>query len=117
MPTVTMPNPAATATERRVQRSRHGRRHATSATAAAAQRNHATAAGSVVSNRKTASAAPTYCDTAPTTKNIGTDHAGTRVRRRHARYSAALIASTRSLASPKSIWVFSRKNSGFCTPA
>ena len=31
--------------------------------------------------------------------------------------SAALIASTRSLASPKSIWVFSRKNSGFCTPA
>ena len=31
--------------------------------------------------------------------------------------SSALIASTRSLASPKSIWVFSRKNSGFCTPA
>jgi hypothetical protein len=26
------------------------------------------------------------------------------------------MASTRSLASPKSIWVFSRKNSGFCTP-
>ena len=31
--------------------------------------------------------------------------------------SAELIASTRSLASPNSIWVFSRKNSGFCTPA
>ena len=27
------------------------------------------------------------------------------------------MSSTRSFASPKSIWVLSRKNSGFCTPA
>ena len=31
--------------------------------------------------------------------------------------SALRMSSTRSLASPKSIWVFSRKKSGFCTPA
>ena len=30
---------------------------------------------------------------------------------------ALRMSSTRSLASPKSIWVFSLKNSGFCTPA
>ncbi len=80
MATVTMPKPAAAASPRRVQRTRHGRRQAISATAAEAQRSHATAAGSVVSNRKTPSAAPRYCDTAPTTKNSGTDHAGTRDR-------------------------------------
>ncbi|GAA2285623.1 hypothetical protein GCM10010415_64720 [Streptomyces atrovirens] len=33
------------------------------------------------------------------------------------RDSAPTISSTRVLASPKSIWEFSRKNSGFCTPA
>ncbi|MGL9735606.1 MAG: glycoside hydrolase family 3 N-terminal domain-containing protein [Symbiopectobacterium sp.] len=32
-------------------------------------------------------------------------------------YNAFRIASTLSLASPNSIWVFSLKNSGFCTPA
>src|SRR5699024_10544311 len=31
--------------------------------------------------------------------------------------TALRISSTRSLASPKSIWELSRKNSGFCTPA
>jgi hypothetical protein len=34
-----------------------------------------------------------------------------------ARQSALRMSSTRSLASPKSIAEFSRKNSGFCTPA
>ncbi len=78
--TVTTPKPAATASPRCVHCTRHGRRHSTSATAAAAQRSQATAVGSVVVNRKTPSAAPTYCETAPTTKNSGTDHAGTRDR-------------------------------------
>jgi hypothetical protein len=32
-------------------------------------------------------------------------------------YSALMMSSTRSFASPKSIWVLSLKNSGFCTPA
>lgn len=32
-------------------------------------------------------------------------------------HSARRMSSTRSFASPKSIWLFSRKNSGFCTPA
>ena len=32
-------------------------------------------------------------------------------------YRALMMSSTRSLASPKSIWLLSRKNSGFCTPA
>ncbi len=32
-------------------------------------------------------------------------------------HSALMMSSTRSLASPKSIAVLSRKKSGFCTPA
>ena len=32
-------------------------------------------------------------------------------------YSSRRMSSTRSFASPKSMAVFSRKNSGFCTPA
>ena len=32
-------------------------------------------------------------------------------------YRALRMSSTRSFASPKSIWLFVRKNSGFCTPA
>ncbi len=38
-------------------------------------------------------------------------------RRRNTPQSALRMASTRSRASPKSIRVLSRKNSGFCTPA
>ena len=37
--------------------------------------------------------------------------------RTHETQRALMMSSTRSLASPKSIWLFSLKNSGFCTPA
>ncbi len=40
-----------------------------------------------------------------------------RVRGLTCAYIALMMSSTRSLASPNSIWVFSLKNSGFCTPA
>lgn len=39
------------------------------------------------------------------------------LRRGRQGYRAFRIASTLALASPNSMWVFSLKNSGFCTPA
>ena len=64
-----VPNAPASARRRPVHRVRHGRRQATSATAALNARSQDTPAAGTDAKSRTATAEPRYCEIAPRTKS------------------------------------------------
>jgi hypothetical protein len=64
-----VPNRPTSSSRRPVQCVRHGRRHATSATAALAARSQESPAAGIDAKSRTATADPRYCEIAPRTKS------------------------------------------------
>ena len=65
-----VPNRPTSSSRRAVQRVRHGRRQATSATAALAARSQESPAAGIDAKSRTATADPRYCEIAPRTKSV-----------------------------------------------
>ena len=65
-----VPNRPTSSSRRPVQCVRHGRRHATSATAALAARSQESPAAGIDAKSRTATADPRYCEIAPRTKSV-----------------------------------------------